>query len=108
MKLSGLIEKPYLGRCNFLKIFCDIEVADEKSSRIGCRMAYLRPIVNRGMLLDLIAMPATISTTAIMNMASLMSTTTKEFTENPGKLVTPSEQQQRAITTSGEGGVRNK
>jgi hypothetical protein len=69
-------------------------------------MAYLRPIVNRGMLLDLIAMQATISTTAIMNMASLMSTTTKEFTENPGKLVTASQQQQqqRAITTSGEGG----
>jgi hypothetical protein len=68
-------------------------------------MAYLRPIVNRGMLLDLIAMSATISTTAIMNMASLMSTTTKEFTENPGKLVTASEeQQQRAITTSEEGG----
>jgi hypothetical protein len=68
-------------------------------------MAYLRPIVNRGMLLDLIAMQATISTTAIMNMASLMSTTTKEFTENPGKLVTASEeQQQRAITTSEEGG----
>jgi hypothetical protein len=110
MKLSGLIEKPYLGRCNFLKVFCDVKVYDEKSSRIGCRMAYLLPRVTRGMLLDWIAMPATISTTAIMNMASLMSTTTKEFTENPGKVVTASEQQQqRAITTtSGEGGARNK
>jgi hypothetical protein len=57
-----------------------------------------------------IAMQATIST-AIMNMASLMSTTTKEFTENTGNVVTASAQsrQQRATTTtSGGGGARNK
>jgi hypothetical protein len=48
-----------------------------------------------------IAMQATIST-AIMNMASLMSTTTKEFTENTGNVVTASAQsrQQRATTTT--------
>jgi hypothetical protein len=53
-------------------------------------------------------MQATIST-AIMNMASLMSTTTKEFTENTGNVVTASAQsrQQRA-TTSGGGWARNK
>jgi hypothetical protein len=52
-----------------------------------------------------IAMPATIST-AIMNMASLMSTT-KEFTENTSNVVTASAQQQQATTTS-RGGARNK
>jgi hypothetical protein len=78
-------------------VFCDIEVADEKSSRIGCRMAYLRPRVTRGMLLDLIAMPATMSTTAIMDMASLMSTTTKEFTEKHWQ---HSENRRTATTTS--------
>jgi 1,6-anhydro-N-acetylmuramate kinase len=59
----------------------------------------------------LIALPATISTTAIMNMASLMSTTTKEFTENTGNVVTASvqqqQQQQQSILTRG-GGARNK
>jgi hypothetical protein len=62
------------------------------------------------MLLHLIALPAMISTTAIMNMASLMSTTTKEFTENTGNVVTASvqqQQQQQAILTR-EGGARNK
>jgi hypothetical protein len=58
-----------------------------------------------------IAMPATVST-AIMNMASLISTTTKEFTENTGNVVTASSQpqQQQAITTSSSGGgeARNK
>jgi len=60
-----------------------------------------------------IAMPATVST-AIMNMASLISTTTKEFTEDTGNIMTASsqpQQQQEAITTSsggGGGGARNK
>ena len=74
-------------------------------------MAYLRLQVTRCMLLHLIALPATISTTAIMNMASLMSTTTtKEFTENTGNVVTASAQQQQkqqAILTRG-GEARNK
>ena len=74
-------------------------------------MAYLRPQVTRCMLLHLIAVQATISTTAIMNMASLMSTTTKELTENTGNVVTASaqqqqQQQQQAIPT--RGGARNK
>lgn len=61
------------------------------------------------MLSRLIAIPATISTTAIMNMASLMSTTTtKEFTENIGNIVTASAQQQVITTTSERGGARNK
>jgi hypothetical protein len=61
------------------------------------------------MLLHLIALPATISTTAIMDMASLMSTTTKEFTENPGNMMTAStqQQQQEVLLTRG-GGARNK
>jgi hypothetical protein len=57
-----------------------------------------------------IAMQATTST-AIMNMAPLMSTKIKEFTENTGNVVTASAQsrQQRATTTSsGGGGARNK
>jgi len=53
-----------------------------------------------------IAMPATISKTAIINMVSLMSTstTTKEFMENVFKPMTASSryQQQQAIIT-GEG-----
>jgi hypothetical protein len=56
-----------------------------------------------------IAMQATIST-AIMNMASLISTTRK-FTENIGNVVTASAQQQsqQQRATSGEGGGdRNK
>jgi hypothetical protein len=61
------------------------------------------------MLLHLIAIPATTST-AIMNVASLISTTTtKEFTENTGYVVTASaqqQQQQQAIPT--RGGARNK
>jgi hypothetical protein len=74
-------------------------------------MAYLRAQVTRCMLSYSIAMPATVST-AIMNMASLISTTTKEFTENTGNVVTASSQpqQQQAITTSSSGGgeARNK
>jgi hypothetical protein len=86
----------------FEKVFCNIKVKDEKSSRIRCRMAYLRPEVTRGMLSHLIAMPATISTTAIMNMASLILTTTKEFSENTDNVVTasPQQQQQHTITIS--------
>jgi hypothetical protein len=52
-----------------------------------------------------IAIQATIST-AIMNIASLASTATKEFTENNYNPITASAQQQqqrRAITTSGGG-----
>jgi len=59
------------------------------------------------MFLHLIATQATISTTAIMNMASLMSTTTKEFTENTSNVVTASAQQQ-PIPTSRGGGARDK
>jgi hypothetical protein len=72
-------------------------------------MAYLQAQIIRCMLSHSIAMSATIST-AIMNMASLMSTTTKEFTENTDNIVTASaqQQQQQAITTSGEGGAKNK
>jgi hypothetical protein len=46
--------------------------------------------------------------TAIMNIASLTSTATKEFTENTANVVTTSAQQrqQQAITT--RGGARNK
>jgi uncharacterized Fe-S radical SAM superfamily protein PflX len=52
------------------------------------------------MLSHLIAIQATTSITAIMNMASLISTTTKEFTENIGNVVTASpQQQQQAILT---------
>jgi hypothetical protein len=46
---------------------------------------------------------------AIMNMASLTSTTIKEFTEKTGNImIENAQQQQRAITTSEEGGARNK
>lgn len=79
---------------------------EKKSSRVICRMAYLRAQVTRCMLSYLIAMPATIST-AIMNMASLMSTT-KEFTENTGNVVTASAQQLQQVITTSRGGARNK
>jgi hypothetical protein len=62
------------------------------------------------MLSHTIAMPATISTTAMMNMAPLISTT-KEFAENSCDSMTSStqyqEKQQRGIT-SGKGGASNK
>jgi hypothetical protein len=47
---------------------------------------------------------------AIMNMASLISTTKKGFRENTGSIVKASAQlrQERAITTSGRGETRNK
>ncbi len=54
-----------------------------------------------------VAMPVTMST-AIMNMVSLTSTATIEFTENTGNIVTASAQQQVIITTSERGGARNK
>jgi hypothetical protein len=95
---------------------CSINIPDDiknlrgkKSSRVTCRMAYLRAQATRYMLSYSIAMPATIST-AIINMASLISTTRK-FTENIGNVVTASEQQQsqQQRATSGEGGGdRNK
>jgi hypothetical protein len=55
-------------------------------------------------------MPVTMST-AVMNMMSLTSTATIEFTENAGNKVTASTQQQVIATTttaSEEGGARNK
>jgi hypothetical protein len=56
-----------------------------------------------------IAMTAMTMSPAIMNMASLTSTTIKEFTEKTGNIMTENaQQQQRAITTSEEGGARNK
>jgi hypothetical protein len=72
-------------------------------------MAYLRAEVTGCMLSYSIAIPATIST-AIMNMASLTSTATKEFTENTCNAMKASAQQQQrqALTRSGEGGARNK
>ena len=61
-----------------------------------------------------IVMPVTMST-AVMNMMSLTSTATIEFTENAGNKVTASTQQQQVIatttttTTASEGGgARNK
>jgi hypothetical protein len=57
-------------------------------------MAYLRAQVTRCMLSYSIAMSGAIST-VIMNMASLMSTTTKEFTENTGGIVRAGAQQQQ-------------
>ena len=56
-------------------------------------MAYLRAKATRYMLSYSIAMQATIST-AIMNMASLISTTRK-FTENIGNVVTATAQHQQ-------------
>jgi hypothetical protein len=57
-----------------------------------------------------IAMTAMTMSPAIMNMASLTSTTIKEFTEKTGNIMIENaqQQQQRAITTSEEGGARNK
>jgi hypothetical protein len=94
---------------------CSINIPDDrknlrgkKSSRVTCRMAYLRAQATRYMLSYSIAMPAMIST-AIINMASLISTTRK-FTENTGNLVTASAQQQsqQRATSGGGGGDRNK
>ena len=74
-------------------------------------MTYLQPSINAFMLSYSIVMPVTMST-AVMNMMSLTSTATIEFTENAGNKVTASTQQQQVIattTTSSEGGgARNK
>lgn len=61
------------------------------------------------MLSHTIAMAATISTTAMMNMAPLISTT-KEFTENTRNSMTSTTQHQEQLRgiTSGKGGTRNK
>jgi hypothetical protein len=54
-----------------------------------------------------IATTATVISTAIMNMACLMSTTREEFTENTSNVVTASaQQQQQAIPI--RGGAKNK
>ena len=66
-------------------------------------MAYLRAQATRYMLSYSIAMQATIST-AIMNMASLISTT-KKFTENTGNVVTASAQLQSQQQRATSGGV---
>ena len=74
-------------------------------------MTYLQPSINAFMLSYSIVMPVTMST-AVMNMMSLTSTATIEFTENAGNKVTASTQQQQqviATTTASEGGgARNK
>ena len=72
-------------------------------------MAYLRAQVTRGMLPYTIAMPATISTGAVMNVASLISTT-KEFTENTYNSMTSRTQCQQQLRglISQKGGTRNK
>lgn len=73
-------------------------------------MTYLPPPINGFMLSYSIVMPVTMST-AVMNMMSLTSTATIEFTENAGNKVTASTQQQQVIatTTASEGGgARNK
>lgn len=94
---------------------CSINILDDrknlrgkKSSRVTCRMAYLRAQATRYMLSYSIAMPARISA-AIINMASLISTTRK-FTENIGNVMTASAQQQsqQQRATSGGVGDRNK
>jgi hypothetical protein len=71
-------------------------------------MTYLQPPINGFMLSYSIVMPVTMST-AVMNMMSLTSTATIEFTENTGNIVTASTQQQVITTTTSEGGgARNK
>ena len=72
-------------------------------------MAYLRAQVTRVMLPYTIAMPATISTGAVMNVASLISTT-KEFTENRYNSMTSRTQCQQHLRglTDGKGGTSSK
>jgi hypothetical protein len=78
-------------------------------------MTYLQPSINGFMLSYSSVMPVTMST-AVMNMMSLTSTATIEFTENAGNKVTASTQQQQqvittittATTASERGGARNK
>ena len=57
-------------------------------------MTYLQPPINGFMLSYSIVMPVAMST-AVMNMMSLTSTATIEFTENAGNKVTASTQQQQ-------------
>ena len=59
-------------------------------------MTYLQPSINAFMLSYSIVMPVTMST-AVMNMMSLTSTATIEFTENAGNKVTASTQQQQQV-----------
>ena len=72
-------------------------------------MAYLRAQVTRVMLPYTIAMPATVSTGAVMNVASLISTT-KEFTENIYNSMTlgTAHQQQLRRIISQKGGTSSK
>jgi hypothetical protein len=80
-------------------------------------MTYLQRPINGFMLSYSIVMPVTMST-AVMNMMSLTSTATIEFTENACNKVTASTQQQVIATTtttttttttaSEGGGARNK
>ena len=80
-----------------------------KSSRVICRMAYLRAQVTRVMLPYTIAMPATISAGAVMNVASLISTA-KEFTENTYNSMTSRTQCQQQLRglIGGKGGTSSK
>ena len=69
-------------------------------------MAYLRAQVTRVMLPYTIAMQATVSTGAVMNAASLISTA-EEFTENTyNSMTSGTTHQQQPI--SQKGGTRNK
>jgi hypothetical protein len=73
-------------------------------------MTYLQPPINGFMLSYSIVMPVTMST-AVMNMMSLTSTATIEFTENAGNKVTAITQQRVIATTttaSEGGGATNK
>ena len=69
-------------------------------------MAYLRAQVTRCMLSYSIATSAATSSTVIINMASLMSTTTKEFTENTVNIVRTGAQQQPQVITKVEEELR--
>lgn len=62
------------------------------------------------MLSHTIAMPATISTTAMMNNMAPLISTTKEFTENTRNSMTSTTQHQEQLRgiTSGKGETRNK
>jgi hypothetical protein len=69
-------------------------------------MAYLRAQVTRVMLPYTIAMPATVSTGAVINVASLISTA-KEFTENTYNSKTSGTPHQQQLISQ-KGGTRNK
>jgi hypothetical protein len=72
-------------------------------------MAYLRAQVTRVMLPYTIAIPATISAGAIMNVVSLISTE-KEFTESTCNSMTPRTQCQQQLQglIGGKGGTSSK